>query len=176
MKRMGVLICAVAMLGAGCDSDNPTAPSNPNQIVFTAQLSAANEVPPITNAESTARGNAQITVNLTRDANNAITAANVTWVFNLSDFPAGSSITLGHIHVGAAGVAGGVQINTGLSPAAAIALPDGRLNTRIITKDAVAAELPRFQSIIDNPAGFYFNLHSPLNPGGVVRGQLTRVP
>ena len=28
---------------------------------------------------------------------------------------------------------------------------------------------------MDNPAGNYFNMHSPLNPGGAVRGQLTRV-
>jgi len=29
--------------------------------------------------------------------------------------------------------------------------------------------------ILANPAGFYFNSHSALNPGGVVRGQLVRV-
>jgi hypothetical protein len=27
-------------------------------------------------------------------------------------------------------------------------------------------------SIVANPAGFYFNVHTTLNPGGVVRGQL----
>jgi len=27
-------------------------------------------------------------------------------------------------------------------------------------------------SIIANPAGFYFNVHTALNPGGVARGQL----
>jgi hypothetical protein len=26
--------------------------------------------------------------------------------------------------------------------------------------------------IINNPAGYYFNVHSALNPGGVARGQL----
>ena len=31
------------------------------------------------------------------------------------------------------------------------------------------------QAIINNPAGFYFNAHSTLNPGGVVRGQLVKV-
>lgn len=175
MKRMGLLVVAVAVLGAGCDDDSPTAPSNPNQIVFTAALAAGNEVPPIANAESTARGNAQITFDLTRDSGGAITAATVTWAFNLSDFPAGSTIQAGHIHVGGAGVAGGVQVNTGLSAAAAVALPDGRLNTHVITTTATATELGRIQAIIGNPAGYYFNLHSPVNPGGVVRGQLTRI-
>jgi hypothetical protein len=28
--------------------------------------------------------------------------------------------------------------------------------------------------IYNNPAGFYFNVHTPVNPGGAVRGQLTR--
>ncbi len=28
--------------------------------------------------------------------------------------------------------------------------------------------------ILSNPAGFYFNVHSTLNPGGVARGQLVR--
>ena len=31
------------------------------------------------------------------------------------------------------------------------------------------------QNIINNPAGFYFNIHSTLNPGGVARGQLVKV-
>ncbi len=175
MKRMGLLICAVAILSAGCDDDSPTSPSNANQAVFTAALSAANEVPPISNAESSARGNAQITFDLTRDGAGAITAATVTWTFNLSDFPANSSIIAGHIHVGGAGVAGGVQINTGITAAGAIGLPDGRLNTHIITSTATPAELGRIQAVLDNPAGYYFNLHSPPNPGGVVRGQLTRI-
>ena len=132
-------------------------------------------MPPIANAESNARGNVQITFDLTRDGSGAITAATVTWAFNLSDFPPSSSIVAGHIHVGGSSVAGGVQINTGLTAGGALALPDGRLDTHIITTSATAAELGRIQAVLDNPAGYYFNLHSPLNPGGVVRGQLTRI-
>ena len=30
------------------------------------------------------------------------------------------------------------------------------------------------QSILDNPAGFYFNVHTAANPGGVMRGQLVK--
>ena len=29
-------------------------------------------------------------------------------------------------------------------------------------------------NIAANPAGFYFNVHTPLNPGGAVRGQLVK--
>ena len=31
------------------------------------------------------------------------------------------------------------------------------------------------QGLVNNPAAFYFNIHSPLNPGGFARGQLARV-
>jgi len=31
------------------------------------------------------------------------------------------------------------------------------------------------QQILNNPAAFYFNVHSPTNPGGFSRGQLQRV-
>lgn len=112
---------------------------------------------------------------LTRDGGGAVTAATVTWAFTLADLPANSTIILGHIHIGGAGVAGGVQINTGLSPTNSLNLPEGRLNTHVITTTATAAELGRIQAILDNPSGYYFNLHSPLNPGGVVRGQLARI-
>ena len=32
------------------------------------------------------------------------------------------------------------------------------------------------QAIINNPAGYYFNVHSALHTGGVIRGQLVRNP
>jgi hypothetical protein len=36
----------------------------------------------------------------------------------------------------------------------------------------VTAEV--MNNILANPAGFYFNAHTVLNPGGAVRGQLVR--
>jgi hypothetical protein len=30
------------------------------------------------------------------------------------------------------------------------------------------------QTIINNPAGYYFNIHTAANPGGVARGQLVK--
>ena len=46
MRRFAMLAVALAVFGASaCDDNNPTGPSNSGPIVFTAQLSAANEVP-----------------------------------------------------------------------------------------------------------------------------------
>jgi hypothetical protein len=172
MVTRGCVILVAALALAGCDSDSPTAPSDPNLVIFTAQLSAANEVPPITNAESNARGDVRITANLTRDASNNITGATGTFVVNLTSFPAGSTWTLAHIHTGAAGVSGGVLVNTGLSPASAVALTNGAVANHTFANITFTAT--QINDIISNPAGFYFNAHTTLNPTGAVRGQLVR--
>jgi hypothetical protein len=170
MKKMGVMVFAVCALVAGCgDDDNPTGPSNA-PLVFTAQLSPANEVPPITNAESTARGATQISFNVTRDASNAITGASATFYFQVTGLPAPTNIIGAHIHPGAAGVNGPVIVSTGLTAAGPLSVPTGTTDYSV----TVAADPAVVQGIINNPAGYYFNLHSPMNPGGVVRGQLMR--
>jgi hypothetical protein len=179
MLRRGFLILLTAVALAGCDDDSPTAPSDPNVVVFTAQLSAANEVPAITNAESTARGDARMTFNLTRDASNNVTGATVTFVVNLNNFPNGSTWTLAHIHEGASGVAGGVRVNTGLTPNTAIPLTNGSVTNQTFSNIAVVnaqgqPDPALVNAILSNPAGFYFNAHTTLNPGGAVRGQLVR--
>ena len=174
-----ILLMAVLVVGVACDDDGPTAPSaDPNVVVFTAQLAASNEVPPVTNAESAARGDVRITFNLTRDAANAISGGTATFVVNLSNFPAGSTWTLAHIHEGAAGVAGGVRVNTDLSPATAIALPNGSVSSQTFSNKPISntttSDVALINAILANPAGYYFNAHTTLNPSGAVRGQLVR--
>jgi CHRD domain len=177
MKRLGfaVLTCAVAFGFAACDDDdNPVDPSN-QPVVFTAQLSAANEVPPISNAESTARGTAVITFNLTRDAAGAITSGTVTWEVTLNSFPPGARVNVMHIHNGPVGVNAGIFINSGLTAATGIDLTNGTgtINLQNVSNnDTTPAKL---QAVINNPAGHYFNAHTTANPGGAVRGQLTRI-
>ena len=47
--------------------------------------------------------------------------------------------------------------------------------TASFTKVAAGQDAAVVQGIVNNPAGFYFNVHSTLNGGGVVRGQLVKV-
>lgn len=166
MNRWGVLVCAVCLAIAGCgdDDDGPTGPSANAPVVFTAALSPANEVPPVTNAESSARGVAQITIDPVQNT--------ATFYFQLSGLPSGTNLVGAHIHPGAAGVAGGVAVSTGITAGAPVTIPAAGVVEFTARDVAVTSALA--QSIINNPAGFYFNVHTPANPGGVARGQLTR--
>ena len=107
---------AVLALAAACDDDSPTQPSNTGPIVFSAQRSAANEVPPITNAESTARGTTTITFDVPRDSTGrSREGGTVTFGIQLNSFPPAASGGAAHIHPGAAGVNGSPLVNLNVS-------------------------------------------------------------
>jgi hypothetical protein len=169
MKRIALL--AILSAVAACGSDSPTTPTT-GPIVFTAPLSAANEVPPVTNADANGRGTATITLTAPRDASGAITGAGtMNFSVQLSGFPAATEVRLAHIHPGATGINGSPLVNTGLTAATAVTLADGSgsLNFTNVAVSQVDA-----QAIVSNPAGYYFNAHTAANPGGAVRGQLVR--
>jgi hypothetical protein len=163
MKRLATAVAILAIGAAGCggsDSSTPTAPSNLR--VFTVQLSAQNEVPPITNAESTARGTAVITFHT--DTNT------VDFNVSLNSFPASSVVNIAHIHGpnAPAGTTAGVLVNTTLTPGT-VSLVNG---AGTFSFPSVTVSAANAQAILAAPQNFYFNVHSTLNGGGVVRGQL----
>jgi len=163
MRRLVfALAIAIATVGvAGCgDDDNPTSPSG-DITVFTVQLSALNEVPPVTNAETTARGTAVITVH--KQSNT------IDFAVSLNSFPTTTVLTAAHIHPGVAGVNGGVLIGTGLSSTNAPSMANG---SATFTFSGVTASADNINQILANPQNFYFNVHSTLNGPGVMRGQL----
>ena len=170
MKRFGVLLLGLSLLGAaGCGDD--TAPSN-LPIVMTATLLPSNEVPAIASPENTGHGAVQITFNVTRDGTGAVTGGTAEFHFQLSGFPSSTTIIAAHIHPGAAGVNGGVLVSTGLVATSPVTQSDGVMS---FTSAPVTVPAALLQSIVNNPAAFYFNVHSPTNSGGVARGQLNRV-
>ena len=70
-------------------------------------------------------------------------------------------ITVSHIHVGAEGMNGGVVVDLDL---------DGFEGSSEGCNDA--ADPDTLQEIIDDPAGFYVNVHTADLPAGAIRGQL----
>ena len=174
MKRFALCTIALAFVAASCGGS----PSSPNptvlaKVTFTADLRTSNEVPPIANAESSGSGTATVTMDVTRDPSGNVVAGTATFVVTLSGFPAGTPINIAHIHQAVAGVNGNVVVSSGLS-AGEVVLRDGSGG---FTRDRLTpanGDLSIFTAIINNPAGFYFNVHTALNPGGVMRGQLVR--
>ena len=176
MRQWGVLALFAGLMASGCGSDSSsTSPSTtqPNTVTFNATLLPSNEVPAITNtSEQGGSGKAVIVFNLTRNAAGAIQSGTIDFHYDLTGFPAGTTINLSHIHTGASGVGGGVLIGTGQTAATALGLPNGSGSWE--TKAVAGADAATLQAIIDNPAGYYFNVHSSLNPSGVARGQLVK--
>jgi hypothetical protein len=175
MKRLSVLALALTctIAAAACSDDPPAGPSgggNPNEIRFVADLFPGNEVPPVTNADSTGRGSMTLIMTVTRDSNQQITSANGVFTVPLSGFPNGTTLTGAHIHPGTVGVNGSFVVNLSLA-AGEYVLANGSttVNETVSSIDAALA-----QAIFNNPTGYYFNVHTTLNTGGAVRGQLSR--
>jgi hypothetical protein len=80
------------------------------------------------------------------------------WEFSVEDV---DPITVSHIHEGAEGVDGGVVVDLDL---------DGFEATSEGCNEAADADT--LQAVIDDPAGFYVNVHNAAFPGGAIRGQL----
>ncbi len=165
-------IAATAILIAACggtaavSTPTPTASPTPTATpvptvanVFKAELKSANEVPPITGAEASCTGNATVT----------FTTTTAKFDVTISGCPATTVINIGHIHEGAAGVAGGVKVNTGLTAGELTLTGGGVTFSKTATADAAL-----ITTIMANPAGYYVNLHSAAAPTGVIRGQLVK--
>src|SRR5436190_9786617 len=107
MKKLAIAVTVLAIGAAGCGSSSSTPASPSTTKIFTVQLSALNEVPPVTNSESTARGTAVITIDTVKNT--------VDFNVSMNSFPAGAVVNIAHIHGPArAGNNASIVISTGL--------------------------------------------------------------
>src|SRR5204863_5158592 len=152
-------IAATAILIAACggtaavSTPTPTASPTPVPTVantFKADLKAANENPPITDAESTCSGTATVT----------FTSTTAKFDVSITGCPATTAINIGHIHEGAAGVNGGVKISTGLAAGDLTLTGGGVTFSRTATPAGPPAwDAALITAIMANPAGYYVNFH-----------------
>ncbi|MDQ2951156.1 MAG: CHRD domain-containing protein [Chloroflexota bacterium] len=173
-------ILAAACGGTAATSPSPTvartasptpAPTPQLKYTFAADLKTTNEVPAIADAEASCTGKGTFTLNTTKDTAGAITAATAQFDLTITGCPANTEIVLFHIHKAAAGANGGVVVDSGQTAAASIVLATGA-TTGTVTKIQNTVKPEDAKAIIDGPSGFYFNVHSKLHGGGVIRGQL----
>jgi hypothetical protein len=171
MKGLSILAVVSALCAAGCgSSSSSTSPTN-GAPTFTATLLPANEVPPITNAENVGSGTATIVFNVTKDSSGNVSTASVQFTASVFGFPPNTVVTIAHIHQGVTGVSGGIKI-TAVGTAGTVTLTNGSGTFTATTSNADAATV---QAILANPSGYYFNIHTTVNPAGVMRGQLVQV-
>ncbi|HMD35122.1 MAG TPA: CHRD domain-containing protein [Vicinamibacterales bacterium] len=175
MKRLCVLSAAIVFAVSCGSSSSSSAPSATptTKPTLVATLSPGNEIPPISGPESTGSGTVAVVWDTTTDSAGNITTAKVNFSVSLTGFPPGISINVAHIHQGASTCAScGVVVSTTLS--AADQLKSDSVGAVTFAKNGISVDAALAQQIIANPSGFYFNVHSQSNPGGVARGQLSR--
>jgi hypothetical protein len=156
-RWMVPFFAVAALIGIG------TAPASAQQFTLTATLTGAGETP-APGINTGAFGSATVVVDMT--------ARTVTYTVTVFNLPSG--VVASHIHAGAAGTAGPVVVNfappvnasndfsfTGVVPDTAFALNP---NVGIRSADDM------FQAILGGNS--YVNVHSSVNPGGEIRGQL----
>jgi hypothetical protein len=71
-------------------------------------------------------------------------------------------------------MAGPAVVNSGISPGSPLAVSSAGSVT--FTASGLSVSGIVAGGLLTNPSGFYFNVHSNINPGGAVRGQLAMVP
>jgi CHRD domain len=151
-RRLLAVLILVAALAALVASTPAGASDETTKCTAATVLKADNEVPP---SGSKAFGAALVHINGTK-LSFSVAIVN----------PARESFFAGHIHVGAAGVNGPVQVT----------LFSGSTDRRLILQAArldISATLAA--AICANPAGYYVNYHTTDFPGGAVRGQLNEL-
>ena len=135
-------------------------------------MTATEQNPPLAGVDGSA--SAQVTLNLRRSDEGEMVSAFVTFTVNVN-VVGQEDVTLVamHIHEAPLGANGGIRIRSGLEFGSESVVAMGgsaRIwrQVEIVDKDGLAT----VGRLLDNPAGFYLNIHSESNPGGLLRGQV----
>lgn len=143
----------VAIVGCGSDSSMGS-----SSAVYVAKLSGAREVPAVS---TSAAGTATFTRRGT----------SVSYTVTASGFT--TPLTVGHVHIGAAGVIGSVIVTfTILAQSGTVAT--GLLDLGApITQGNITISGDSLRTLLES-GNAYVNLHSAAYPGGELRGQIVR--
>jgi uncharacterized protein (TIGR03437 family) len=144
-------------------------------IPFLTLMEAGNEVPALTDGSN---GPVIVWLHVIRDAQGNITSGSVD--FDISTrFSGAVTVTGLHIHAAAAGVNGSIVVPTDVNNSDKSIVIDSTGRMRIqkqvqFPSTTPAVALATINDIIANPQNFYVNIHTTVNGGGAMRGQLMR--
>ena len=143
-----------------------------SRLIFRPVMSSAFEVPAV---NLDAEGAAFIEVLVNRDPQTgAITSGTVTFDVDYR-FPSPVTITGLHIHNGPVGVNAPVVIDTGTTGAFAITnVTRGNIFRVVEIPSSNTTGIAALNGLFADPTQFYVNMHTTANPGGVIRGQLSK--
>jgi hypothetical protein len=171
--RFAVAVLVGMLLLAGCggeeqkaEEESPKAAESPKETPETSSpspyptaqgeaqlkvsLSGANEVPRPGDTAMSGSG----TVTLSANEGTACPSLNIS-------VPANQEISAAHIHRGAQGANGPIVVPFEVDP-------------KSVKSDCVTEDKNLIREIMDNPSGFYVNVHTRRFPDGATRGQLTK--
>lgn len=161
MRKLALasLLSTAALLGQSAET-----------LIFVGDMRGANEVPAVA---TTSYASAVMFAHVVKDATGKVVSGTVD--FNITaQFSDAFTVTGLHIHDGAAGVNGPVRIDSGLSGTNTLAVTAGRnlvQRSGQVREDNTAA-IATLQGMLANPGNYYVNIHTTINPGGMLRGQL----
>ena len=160
-RSMTPLLAALVTIGL------TAVPASAQTYTLTATLSGGQETP-APGINTGAFGDATVVVDLS--------TRTVSWTVNVFNLPSG--VTAGHIHVGAAGTPGPTVINFAVPTSASndFAIAGSAVDTTFTLRpdQGLRSADDVFQSILGE--NMYVNVHSSVNTGGEIRGQLTLRP
>ncbi len=138
--------------------------------IFKVLLSPTKEAPPITDAQD--MGDAWVEFNVHRAEDGMVDMVIVDFRVN---YALGSPQTLRamHIHQGMAGMNGPIVVGSDFGPPIDLPAGNGSFFRTAVLNDPMSIEAA--MAILDDPAGYYLNVHSSAHPPGHFRGQLMPV-
>jgi CHRD domain-containing protein len=154
-------VVAGSAIAVACGDDDPSGPTVV-RTNFLATLTGANERPnPVT---TTGTGNATLTL---------FDDDSITWRVQVASI---DSVTVSHIHFGDANTAGGIMF--GFPPTTPVTsfTTLTTLHEGTITRASTFSGIYNFDSVMTrmNAGTAYVNVHTRKNPGGEIRGQITK--
>lgn len=81
---------------------------------------------------------------------------------------------MAHVHQAPAGQNGMVRIDSGLGASTPTATRGGEIGVNV--ESVIVSDFALVLDIIANPAAYYLNVHSVVNPQGLLRGQMAHEP